>query len=399
MAFAGHVGVNVMLDDVADDDVAALFSEELGAVLQVRHCDTDAVLKELHDAGLGHHSRVIGTLNDNDEIVFTRGRHTVLAEKRTNWQRTWSETTWRLQALRDNEQTAQQEYDRLLDARDPGLHASLSFECDDDIAAPLIGKGVRPRLAVLREQGVNGHVEMAAAFDRAGFDCIDVHMSDILSGRVSLQDFKGLVACGGFSYGDVLGAGEGWAKSILYNSRARDEFSAFFQRPDTFGLGVCNGCQMMSNLYELIPGAGRWPRFVRNLSEQFEARFVLVEVTPSPSLFLEGMTGSRLPIVVAHGEGRTEYRPGSDVNGLLQAGLQSLRYVDHYGRTSEVYPANPNGSAAGVTGVCNEDGRFTIMMPHPERVFRSVQHSWCPDEWDEDAPWLRLFRNARRWLG
>jgi len=399
MAFAGHVGVDVALDDVADDDVAALFSEELGAVLQVRHCDTDDVLKELHDAGLGHHSFVIGALNDYDTIVFSRGNQPVLAESRVNWQRNWSETTWRLQALRDNEQTAQQEYDRLLDTQDPGLNVSLVFECDEDVAAPFIGKGARPSLAVLREQGVNGHVEMAAAFDRAGFDCIDVHMSDILCGRVSLQDFKGLVACGGFSYGDVLGAGEGWAKSILYNSRARDEFSAFFQRPDTFGLGVCNGCQMMSNLYELIPGAARWPRFVRNLSEQFEARSVLVEVTQSPSLFLDGMAGSRMPIVVAHGEGRTEYRSGTDVNGLLQAGLQSLRYVDHYGRTSEVYPANPNGSAAGVTGVCNEDGRFTIMMPHPERVFRSVQHSWCPDEWDEDAPWLRLFRNARRWLG
>jgi len=399
MAFAGHVGVDVALDDVADDDVSALFSEELGAVIQVRHCDTDVVLKDLHDAGLGHHSFVIGTLNDYDTVVFTRGRQPVLAESRVNWQRTWSETTWRLQALRDNAQTAQQEYDRLLDTQDPGLNAALGFDVDEDVAAPCINKGARPRLAVLREQGVNGHVEMAAAFDRAGFDSIDVHMSDILLGHVSLQDFKGLAACGGFSFGDVLGAGEGWAKSILFNSRARDEFSAFFQRRDTLGLGICNGCQMMSNLHELIPGAETWPRFVRNQSEQFEARFVMVEVSPSPSLFLDGMAGSRMPIVVAHGEGRTEFRPGTDLAGLQQAGLQTLRYVDHYGQVTESYPANPNGSAAGVTGVCNDDGRFTIMMPHPERVFRSVQHSWCPQEWNEDAPWLRLFRNARRWLG
>jgi phosphoribosylformylglycinamidine synthase len=399
MAFAGHVGVTIALDDIADDDLAALFSEELGAVLQVRHCDTDEVLKELHDAGLSHHSFVIGELNDADRIVFTRGNREVLADSRITWQRAWSDTTWRMQALRDNTETAQQEYDRILDQNDPGLHASLSFDVDDDIAAPYINKGVRPRMAILREQGVNGQVEMAAAFDRAGFDSIDVHMSDILSGTVSLQDFNGLVACGGFSYGDVLGAGEGWAKSILFNNRARDEFSAFFSRQDSLGLGVCNGCQMMSNLYELIPGAERWPRFVRNHSEQFEARFSLVEVLPSPSLFFDGMAGSQMPIAVAHGEGRTEYRPGTDLAGIQQSGLLALRFVDHYGQPTEIYPLNPNGSVAGVTGVCNNDGRFTIMMPHPERVFRSVQHSWCPDDWSEDAPWLRLFRNARRWLG
>jgi phosphoribosylformylglycinamidine synthase len=399
MAFAGHVGVSVSLDDVAGEDLAALFSEELGAVLQVRHCDTDDVMKALHDAGLTHHSFVIGTLNDEDRIVFTRGKHEVLADERMNWQRVWSETTWRLQALRDNAVTAQQEYDRLLDKNDPGLNVALSFDPDDDIVAPYIHKGVRPRMAILREQGVNGQVEMAAAFDRAGFDSVDVHMSDILSGRLSLQDFQGLAACGGFSYGDVLGAGEGWAKSILFNNRARDQFAAFFGREDSLGLGVCNGCQMMSNLYELIPGAERWPRFVRNQSEQFEARFSLVEVMPSASLFLDGMSGSRLPIAVAHGEGRAEYRSGTDLAGLQQAGLQTLRFVDHYGQPAVAYPANPNGSAGGLTGVCSADGRFTIMMPHPERVFRSVQHSWRPDGWGEDAPWLRMFRNARRWLG
>ena len=251
-------------------------------------------------------------------------------------------------------------------------------------------------MAILREQGVNGQVEMAAAFDRAGFACVDVHMSDILSGAVSLRDFNGIAACGGFSYGDVLGAGEGWAKSILFNARAREEFTAFFTRPDSFGLGVCNGCQMFSNLSELIPGAAHWPHFVRNTSEQFEARFVLVEVLPSPSLFLDGMAGSRLPVVVAHGEGRVEYRRPEDAEHLR--GLAALRYVDNYGRPSERYPANPNGSAGGLTGVTTTDGRFTAMMPHPERVFRTVQNSWRPAEWGSDGPWLRLFRNARRWL-
>jgi len=399
MAFAGHTGVSISLDDLDDDDLAVLFSEELGAVIQVRHCDTDEVLKALHDAGLGHYSFVIGELNDVDRISIRRGHHVVLDEARLNWQRLWSETTWRMQSLRDNSDTARQEYDRLLDDKDPGLNVVLGFDPDDDIAAPYIASGSRPRIAILREQGVNGQVEMAAAFDRAGFASVDVHMSDILSGRTTLRDFHGLVACGGFSYGDVLGAGEGWAKSILFNARARDEFSAFFHRDDSFGLGVCNGCQMMSNLHELIPGAELWPRFVRNRSEQFEARFSLVEIAPSPSLLFAGMAGSRMPIAVAHGEGRTEYRPGTDLAALQQAGLAAVHYVDHYGRPTEVYPANPNGSAAGVTGVSNSDGRFTIMMPHPERVFRSVQMSWCPDDLGEASPWLRMFRNARDWLG
>jgi len=313
--------------------------------------------------------------------------------------RLWAETSWRIQSLRDNPETAQQEYDVILDQADPGINVALTFNADDDIVAPFIAKGVRPAIAVLREQGVNGQVEMAAAFDRAGFDCVDIHMSDILAGQVSLDRFMGLVACGGFSYGDVLGAGEGWAKSILFNSRARDQFAAFFERRDSFSLGVCNGCQMMSNLHELIPGTELWPRFVRNQSEQFEARFSLVEVTESPSILFSGMAGSRLPIAVAHGEGRTEYRADSNAAALQQAGLLAMRYVDNYGQATEHYPANPNGSAAGVTSVCNSDGRFTIMMPHPERVFRTVQHSWSPDHWAEDGPWLRMFRNARFWLG
>jgi phosphoribosylformylglycinamidine synthase len=254
-------------------------------------------------------------------------------------------------------------------------------------------------VAVLREQGVNGQIEMAAAFDRAGFEAVDVHMSDLLSGRISLESFQSLVACGGFSYGDVLGAGEGWAKSILFNDRVRDQFASFFNREDTLALGVCNGCQMLSNLHELIPGSEGWPRFVRNQSEQFEARLVMVEVAPSPSAFLDGMAGSRMPIAVAHGEGRVEFAAGNSAEALVEDKLAALRYVDNRGEVTSRYPYNPNGSEGGITGVTNRDGRVTIMMPHPERVFRAVQHSWRPDDWQEDGPWIRMFRNARRWLG
>ncbi|MEW5756660.1 MAG: phosphoribosylformylglycinamidine synthase [Pseudomonadota bacterium] len=398
MAFAGHTGVEIDLAPLGKEAAAALFSEELGALIQVRHTDTDDVLKLLRDAGLGKHSAVIGQLRDDDRIVFTRAGVEVLADSRINFHRAWSEISWRMQSLRDNPQCAQQEYDRLLDAKNPGLHVTLTYNLNDDIAAPYIATGIRPRVAVLREQGVNGQVEMAAAFDRAGFNAIDVHMSDIIEGRVSLNDFKGLVACGGFSYGDVLGAGEGWAKSILFNPRARDEFSAFFMREDSFGLGVCNGCQMMSNLHALIHGASIWPRFARNESEQFEARVCMVEVLDSPSIFLQGMTGSRMPIAVAHGEGRAVFRPGDSAAKAFEHGVVALRYVDNYGTPTEVYPANPNGSAMGITGLTTTDGRFTIMMPHPERVFRAVQHSWRPAEWGEDGPWMRMFRNARKWV-
>ncbi|MCC7515961.1 MAG: phosphoribosylformylglycinamidine synthase subunit PurQ, partial [Pseudomonadales bacterium] len=252
--------------------------------------------------------------------------------------------------------------------------------------------------AVLREQGVNGQVEMAAAFDRAGFAAIDVHMSDILAGRIDLKDFKAFAACGGFSYGDVLGAGGGWAKSILFNARVRDMFEQFFQRTDSFSLGVCNGCQMMSHLKSLVPGAEHWPRFVRNTSEQFEARLVMVEVQHSPSILLSGMQGSRMPVIVAHGEGRAEMADAVATQALHDSGLVALRYIDNTGQVTETFPANPNGSPQGITAVTNHDGRHTIMMPHPERVFRAVQHSWKPDGWQEDGPWLRLFRNARAWL-
>ncbi len=399
MAFAGHTGVNLRLDELGDDPIAALFNEELGAVIQVRHGDSDEVLGVLHDAGLGRHSFVIGEPNEEDRVVVTRDGAELFAESRVALQRAWSETSFNLQRLRDNPECAQQEFDALLDEADPGLSANLTFDPANDVAAPHIARGERPKVAILREQGVNGQVEMAAAFDRAGFAAVDVHMSDIIGGRVSLAGFSGLAACGGFSYGDVLGAGEGWAKSILFNPRARDEFAAFFQRGDSFGLGVCNGCQMMSALHELIPGTEGWPRFVRNESEQFEARLSLVEVLKSPSIFLEGMAGSRMPIAVAHGEGRAEFRADHGPEEALRRHLAVMRYVDNDGDPSERYPANPNGSPLGITGLTTGDGRFTIMMPHPERVFRTVQFSWHPDEWGEDGPWIRLFRNARARVG
>ena len=397
MAFAGGTGVNIKLDELGDDALAALFNEELGAVIQVKHTNTDEVLDCLRDWGLGKHSLVIGAPSDDNRISFSLDGREVLAEDRMTFRRAWSETTLHMQSLRDNPDCAQQEMDSRVDVKNPGLNVSLSFDVDDNVAAPMIHTATRPRMAILREQGVNGQIEMAAAFDRAGFDAVDVHMSDIIAGRISLTDFKGMVACGGFSYGDVLGAGEGWAKSVLFNSRARDEFEAFFQRDDSFGLGVCNGCQMMSNLHELIPGADLWPHFERNASEQFEGRFSLVEVMPSPSLFMSDMAGSRLPIAVAHGEGRAVFKNGTQP--VLDAGLAALRYVDNYGQATETYPANPNGSPQGITGLTNNDGRFTIMMPHPERVFRAVQHSWSPEEWGEDGPWLRMFRNARVAVG
>jgi len=422
MMFAGHVGVSVDMDELCieriavdaeenDDDeetavpqqgfteriFGVLFNEELGALLQVRRSDTPAVMTAFFNAGLRGELHVIGTLNQDDRLGIMRNGREIFAEGRVELQRAWSETTAHMQSLRDNPSCAQQEYDRLLAAADPGLHAALSFDSQQNVAAPFIATGKRPRAAILREQGVNGQVEMAAAFDRAGFEAVDVHMSDVIAGRVSLETFQGVAACGGFSYGDVLGAGEGWAKSILFNPRARAEFEAFFQRGDTFALGVCNGCQMMSNLHEIIPGAQHWPHFVRNKSEQFEARFVMVEVAQSPSIFLDGMAGSRMPIVVAHGEGYAEFRDAAQLAAAQST--VALRYIDNHGKATESYPFNPNGSTGGITGLTTPDGRFTIMMPHPERVFRSVQHSWYPATWGEDGPWLRMFRNARRWLG
>ncbi|MBQ1782823.1 MAG: phosphoribosylformylglycinamidine synthase [Gammaproteobacteria bacterium] len=399
MAFAGHCGVDAALDALGDDDLAVLFSEELGAVIQIRSSDLEAVQVLLASHGLDGCTHRIGGLNGRDEISFNRGGKALLAASRSHYRLAWAEMTREMQALRDNPECARQEFAAKADAQDPGLNVKLSFDLNDDIAAPFIAKGARPRVAILREQGVNSQVEMAAAFTRAGFAAIDVHMSDILAGRVSLDQFAGLAACGGFSYGDVLGAGEGWAKSILFNERARAQFSAFFERGDTFTLGVCNGCQMVSNLKELIPGAELWPRFVRNESERFEARFSLVEVQQSPSLFFAGMAGSRMPIAVSHGEGRAEFADAAALAALDGSGTVALRFVDHYGNATQSYPANPNGSPNAITGISSLDGRVTIMMPHPERVFRAVANSWRPDEWREDSPWLRMFRNARKQLG
>lgn len=400
MAFAGRTGIDVRLERFADNDLLApLFAEEPGAVIQVRRMETEQVLQQLTAAGLGDCSMVIGQCNDDDFIRLLSDNEEVLVKPRTDLLRIWSETSFRIQSLRDNEDCARQEYDRWLDANDPGLHVDLSFDESRDVTADLAVSEGKPRVAVLREQGVNGQVEMAAAFDRAGFDAVDVHMSDLLSGRVQLSDFTGLVACGGFSYGDVLGAGEGWAKTIRFNEQVREAFRAFFHDPNTFALGVCNGCQMLSNLRDLIPGAEHWPHFVRNGSEQFEARTVMVEVPESPSIFLAGMAGSRLPIAVAHGEGRAEFRDDAHRDAALGSGLVALRYIDNHDHVTERYPFNPNGSPQGVTGFTNADGRITVMMPHPERVFRAVTNSWHPDHWLEDGAWLRMFRNARVWVG
>ena len=416
MAFASHIGVTLNVDLIAYDvqahDVdgnerkpdlmygrdrdrvlAALFCEELGAVIQIRSGDRRGVLQRLREAGVP--ACLIGAPNKRDQIRVVRNAKPILALPRITLQQTWSEVTWKMQSLRDNPDCAQQEFDRVVDATDPGLGAQLTFEAADNVAAPYVASGARPRIAILREQGVNGQVEMAAAFDRAGFATHDVHMSDIIAGRVSLADFRGFAACGGFSYGDVLGAGAGWAKSILLNARAREQFEAFFQRADVFALGVCNGCQMMSHLRDLIPGAGQWPRFLKNRSEQFEARLVMVEVAKSASLFFDGMAGSRMPVVTAHGEGRAVF----DSPQAREQAKVALRYVDNRGVATESYPLNPNGSGEGITGLTTPDGRFTILMPHPERVFRSVQMSWHPQEWGEDSPWIRMFRNARRWVG
>jgi phosphoribosylformylglycinamidine synthase len=398
MAFAGHSGVTIQLDELGEDVIAALFAEELGAVIQVRHDDTDQVLAALRKHQLGRCSHVIGNLNEDDQLVFKYARRELLVRPRSELHRCWAETSFRIQALRDNPHCAKQEFDTVGVQDDQGLSVQLGFDTEEDVASPYIASGVRPKVAILREQGVNGQVEMAAAFTRAGFCAVDVHMSDIISGRETLGAYHGLAACGGFSYGDVLGAGGGWAKSILFSDRAKEQFQAFFHRQDVFGLGVCNGCQMLSQLKELIPGAQHWPRFMPNQSEQFEARYVQVEVLPSPSILLRGMQGSRLPIVVAHGEGRAEFHRNSS-EAVLNAGLVSMCYVDDKGQVTEHYPTNPNGSPQGITGLTSLDGRFTIMMPHPERLFRSVQYSWHPDTWGEDGPWLRMFRNARVWIG
>jgi phosphoribosylformylglycinamidine synthase len=397
MAFAGHCGLDVDVAAVPGQALEKLFCEEAGAVIQLAASELETVQARAAELGLGDCFHLLGKATPGDDILIVNAAQSCLQDSRTRLQRLWARTSYEIQSLRDHPECAREEYEGISTA-DPGLSAELAYNPAEDICAPYISSGVRPGVAILREQGVNGHVEMAAAFHRAGFATFDVHMSDLLSGRRQLAEFKGLVACGGFSYGDVLGAGEGWAKSILFNEQLRAGFSEFFAREDTFTLGVCNGCQMVSTLKDLIPGADHWPRFVRNRSEQFEARLALVRVEASPSVLLAGMAGSHLPIAVAHGEGRAEFHGESAARACEASGTVALRYIDNDLAVASRYPANPNGSPQGITGLCSLDGRATIMMPHPERVFRTVQHSWEPPEWGEDGGWLRLFRNARRWL-
>ena len=394
MAFAGHTGVDLNIQ-AGHNAFAALFSEELGAVIQVRAEDLDEVSLVLRQHRLKACTTRIGRLNSDHTLRVTRTTETLLNEPLTALRAIWSDVTRQIAALRDNPACAESEYQLKLDTADPGLAPQITFDLNP---APITLRE-RPPMAILREQGVNGEVEMAAAFTRAGFKAVDVHMTDILAGRVTLADFRGLVACGGFSYGDVLGAGEGWAKSVLFNERARTEFAAFFARPDTFALGVCNGCQMMSNLHSIIPGSDHWPRFVQNQSERYEGRFVSVKIERSPSVLFAGMEGSVIPIAVAHGEGFTEFRDEAAMLACSNSGLVTARFVDNHHQPTERYPLNPNGSPRGMTALTTASGRVTIMMPHPERVFRSSCMSWAPKDWPEDSPWMRVFRNARAWVG
>jgi phosphoribosylformylglycinamidine synthase len=401
MAFASGCGMDVDVSALGRDPVAALFSEELGAVVAVRPADVGRVVDLFGRQGLTTAVRRIGAARAGDDRIIVRAAGKLLVDERRPVLRgLWSETTHAMAALRDDPTCADEEQASRLRGDDPGLSAHLTFDPAEDVAAPARARGgARPRVAILREQGVNGQIEMAAAFDRAGFEAVDVHMTDLLGGARDLSGFKGLAACGGFSYGDVLGAGLGWAKSILFHARTREMFATFFARPDTFTIGVCNGCQMMSGLKEIIPGANAWPRFVRNRSDQFEARLSLVEIARTPSIVLKGMEGSRIPIAVSHGEGRVEFPSDGAAAQLEASHLVAARFVDHDGRATERYPENPNGSFHGITAVTTTDGRTTIFMPHPERVFRTVQLSWHPPGWPENSPWMRLFQNARAWLG
>jgi phosphoribosylformylglycinamidine synthase len=386
MAFASHCGLNIE----TNTSIEALFNEELGCVIQVSNSNKSKVIEALTEAGLADCTSTIATVNNSDTINITSNGKQIYSQSRAELHTLWSSTSYEIAKLRDNPDCAQQEFDNISQTTD-GIKTDLSFDIDHSIITPYIKTNVKPKIAILREQGVNGQVEMGAAFDKAQFEAVDVHMSDILSGRISLEEFKGLVACGGFSYGDVLGAGRGWASSILYNARAKDEFETFFNREDSFALGVCNGCQMMSNLRDIIPGSQNWPSFSRNVSEQFEARFSSVKIGKSHSIFLNDMQDSIMPIAIAHGEGKASFG-GNSINNI------ALQYVDHQGDITQDYPHNPNGSEQGVAGVTNDSGRVTIMMPHPERVFRSVQNSHHSKDWNERSPWMRMFENARAWV-
>jgi len=388
MAFASNCG----LDIASSNTIGSLFNEELGCVIQVSIDNKARVLGALNKSGLSDCTSVIATINSDDTIRISDESGEIYSENRATLQQQWSSTSYEISKLRDNPQCAQSEFDEILKPSN-GLVIAPNFDINENVSAPYINVDVNPKIAVLREQGVNGHIEMAAAFTKAGFEAHDVHMSDILSGRVSLDTFRGLVACGGFSYGDVLGAGRGWANSILYNPCAKDQFSEFFHRDDSFALGVCNGCQMMSNLTEIIPGTENWPSFERNASEQFEARFLSVEVQESKSLFFNGMAGSILPIVTAHGEGQASF------SSIVKENTIGIKYVDHQGNPTQTYPHNPNGSDSATAGLCNDSGRVTIVMPHPERVVRAIQNSYHPNDWQERSPWLRMFENARVWVG
>jgi phosphoribosylformylglycinamidine synthase len=418
MAFAGHVGIDLELA-AADEPFAALFSEELGAIVQIRAAEHDAVMAVLRSHGIDTAATRVGTINRDHAVRVKQNGQTLLDENLFALRAVWSDVTRRIAALRDNPACAEQEFQLKLEADNPGITPKLTFTVGEltsnkdqvtrNASSPAdldtchlslaTSRSARPRVAILREQGVNGQVEMAAAFTRAGFAAVDVHMTDVLSGRVSLNDFRGLAACGGFSYGDVLGAGEGWAKSILFNDRARAEFATFFAREDAFALGVCNGCQMVSNLRSIIPGAELWPRFVQNQSERYESRFVSLKIEKSPSVFFAGMEGSVLPIAVAHGEGYAEFTDASAAKRCSDSGLVAARFVDNHHRVTELYPLNPNGSPLGMTALTTTTGRVTIMMPHPERVHRTVAMSWHPADWPEESPWMQLFHNVRAWVG
>ncbi|MDD0824246.1 phosphoribosylformylglycinamidine synthase [Mannheimia sp. AT1] len=395
MAFAGNCGVDVDISALGDNDLAVLFNEELGAVIQVADSELNAVREVLKDHNLLHLTKELGAVNADDRFEISRGARKLLSEKRSELRGIWAELTHQMQRLRDNPECADQEFEAKKDPNNKGLSAFLTYDVNEDITAPFINKGAKPKIAILREQGVNSHYEMAAAFDRAGFDAIDVHMSDLMAGRHNVNNFNALVACGGFSYGDVLGAGGGWAKSILFNPELRDQFSQFFANPNTLALGVCNGCQMLSNLAEIIPGTENWPRFVRNKSERFEARVAMVKINDTNSLWFNGMAGSHMPIAVSHGEGQVEFKSPEQFAGLKAQNLVVGQYIDSLLNPTEIYPANPNGSVEGVTIITNVDGRVAAMMPHPERVFRAVSNSWYPEDWTEDGAWMRLFRSAR----
>ena len=387
MAFASRCGLDIRTSKLLYE----LFNEELGCVIQVSNHNREKVLNELEKAGLKEHTKSIAKINETDEIIIYQDDIEVFKDQRVNLQKVWSSTSYHISKLRDNPECAISEHSELSKTSN-GLKISPSFDINENISAPYLNQGIKPKIAILREQGINGHIEMAAAFTKAGFEATDVHMSQILSGEVSLSRFKGLAACGGFSYGDVLGAGRGWANSILLNHKAKDEFSEYFLRNDSFTLGVCNGCQMISNLRDIIPGTENWPSFERNTSEQFEARFTGVRINNSKSLFFAGMQGSVMPIAIAHGEGKASFKSKLPENTI------SMQYVDHSGNASQIYPHNPNGSENAAAAICDDTGRVTIMMPHPERVFRAVQNSWHPNNWEERSPWMRMFDNAREWI-